>query len=549
VTSAVGVANVEAAGRSPTTLVARFVARRAALQAALWGAVFGTIVVTSVSGFVTAYPTAADRARLRVSLGSNAGVQALLGPTHRIDTVAGFTAWRAVGVAMLVGAIWGLLAGTRFLRGEEEAGRWELLLTGSTTRGRAAGQAVGGLGAALVLMYAVTALIVVAEGRSADAGFSVTASMYLAIALVASSALFLAVGAFTSQLASTRRRAAGLAAGAFGVLFVIRMVASASTGLRWMRWLTPLGWIDELQPLTSPHPLALLPLGAVIAVLVVATVRLAAARDIGSGALRDHDTAVARTGLLGSPTGLAVRLVRAVALGWIAAIAALALIMGLVAQAAGKSLAGSKSIQQILERLGGHRTGAEAYLGFAFVIIAIVIALLAASQAHGAREEEADGRLENLVVRPVTRTGWLAGRVGVAVVLIVASGVIAGVAAWVGAATQDSGVGFGSMVEAGLNIVPAGVFVLGVGVLAFGVWPRAVNIAVYGIVAWSFLVELVGASINASHWLLDTSMLHHIKPAPAADPDWVSAAVVAGIGIVCAVAGAIAFTRRDLAGA
>ena len=133
--------------------------------------------------------------------------------------------------------------------------------------------------------------------------------------------------------------------------------------------------------------------------------------------------------------------------------------------------------------------------------------------------------------------------------LIVASGVIAGVAAWVGAATQDSGVGFGSMVEAGLNVVPAGVFVLGIGVLALGVWPRAVNIAVYGIVAWSFLVELVGASINASHWLLDTSVLHHIKPAPAADPDWVSAAVVAGIGIVCAVAGAIAFTRRDIANA
>ncbi len=37
---------------------------------------------------------------------------------------------------MVLGAVWGLLTATRLLRGEEDAGRWELLLAGQTTRER-----------------------------------------------------------------------------------------------------------------------------------------------------------------------------------------------------------------------------------------------------------------------------------------------------------------------------------------------------------------------------------------------------------------------------
>ena len=238
-----------------------------------------------------------------------------------------------------------------------------------------------------------------------------------------------------------------------------------------------------------------------------------------------------------------MRLVRGVAVGWIGASVALALIMGLVARAASKSIEGSSSLKQILERLGGGNLGgAESYLGFAFLTVATVVALLAASQAHSIREEEADGRLDNLLVRAVARNRWLAGRAGVALVLVVTTGVVSGFAAWVGAAVEGSDVSLGRLLEAGVNVLPPAVVVLGVGVLAFGVLPRLVNVAVYGIVAWSFLVELVGASVKTSHWLLDTSLFHHMKPVPAAAADWTSASVMVAIGVASAVVGAFAFS-------
>ena len=123
--------------RWPVPVVTGLLARRSARSALLWGYVFGIYVVSSALGYASVYKTIADRRRLAHSFGTNIGIQALIGPARHIDTVAGFTAWRTVGVLSLVGAVWGLLAGTRLLRGEEDAGRWEILLAGPTTRRRA----------------------------------------------------------------------------------------------------------------------------------------------------------------------------------------------------------------------------------------------------------------------------------------------------------------------------------------------------------------------------------------------------------------------------
>ena len=42
--------------------------------------------------------------------------------------MAGFTACRVLTGITIIGSIWGLMTSTGLLRGEEDAGRWELLL-------------------------------------------------------------------------------------------------------------------------------------------------------------------------------------------------------------------------------------------------------------------------------------------------------------------------------------------------------------------------------------------------------------------------------------
>jgi len=201
-----------------------------------------------------------------------------------------------------------------------------------------------------------------------------------------------------------------------------------------------------------------------------------------------------------------------------------------------------------LQNLGGTAGGA-AYLGIAFLIITLVIAMAAAGQVAATRDEEAAGYLDHLLARPVARLPWLAGRFAVSVAVLAGAGLVAGLSTWLGAAATGAGLSLATLLAAGVNAVPAAIFVLGIGMLAYGLAPRFAVVAVYGIVAWSFLVEIIGAGIGASHWLLDTSLLHHIARAPATAVRWDMAAILVAIGIAAAITGAAAFTRRDLAGA
>lgn len=534
------------AGSRPNVVVARLVARRAARSGVLWGAVFGVYVISSAASYAGAYPTQSSRRQLAQSLGANAGIRALLGPARHIDTVAGFTAWRALGVLALVGAAWGLLAGTRLLRGEEEAGRWELLLSGQTTRGGATVQALAGLAVGWVALWATTAILAVAAARAVNPPLSTRAAVFLSLALASSAAMFLVIGALTSQLAVTRRRAAALAGGVFGVAFVVRVVADSGSSLQWARWLSPLGWVEELHPLTGSRPTVLLPIAGLVGSLAAVTVRLAAARDVDASVWADRDTAPSRTRLLGSAAGLSVRLSRPVAVAWIAAIGTGGLFFGLIAQSAANAVSGSATVQQAIGRLGGHHGGARAYLGLTFVIVATLVALVAAGHVVAAREEEADGRLDNLVARPLSRSSWLAGRVATAATVVVLCGVAAGILAWVGAASQHSGLSVTSLLAAGINVVPAALFLLGLGTLVHGVAPRLAGPVAYGLVAWSFLIELIGSVLKANHWLLDTSILYHVAPAPATNPNWGSATALVLLGAALAGLGSVAFARRDL---
>ena len=71
--------------------------------------------------------------RLAAAFGNNTSTLALFGPAPRLQTVGGFTVFKVSMTLTIIGAVWGLLTSSRLLRGEEDAGRWDLLLSGRTT--------------------------------------------------------------------------------------------------------------------------------------------------------------------------------------------------------------------------------------------------------------------------------------------------------------------------------------------------------------------------------------------------------------------------------
>ena len=82
---------------------------------------------------------------------------------------------------------------------------------------------------------------------------------------------------------------------------------------------------------------------------------------------------------------------RPVALGWLFAVAAFAVLIGTTAESSAKDATGSHGISQAIGRLGGHGSIVADDLGLTFLILALLIALISAGQITAMRTEEADG--------------------------------------------------------------------------------------------------------------------------------------------------------------
>ena len=56
------------------------------------------------------------------------------------------------------------------------------------------------------------------------------------------------VAAVCAQLFVVRRRAVGVASGVLAAAYFVRMIGNSSDARGWLRWFTPYGWMDDLQP-------------------------------------------------------------------------------------------------------------------------------------------------------------------------------------------------------------------------------------------------------------------------------------------------------------
>jgi polyether ionophore transport system permease protein len=537
--------------RWPQLAVARFTGRRAIRAGALWGLVFGLYVYDNAISFDTIAATAAKRNGLLASMASNAGLKALLGDTHGITTRGGFTDWRAIGVTILVASVWGLLAATKALRGEEGAGRWELFLSGQTTPRRAAAGALAGLGAGVLAMYLLTALLTVLVGTRPNIAIRPGQGLFFGLAIVAGAAMFAAVGALASEVMPTRSRAAGAAGAVFGAAFMLRALGDATSSAHWLVYLSPLGWVEQLHPLTGAQPLWLLPIAGLVTLCVAATITLAD-RDLGASMLADKDAAAPRTALLGSPVLFAWRMSWAVTACWLGATVLASLLYGSLAKSTGQAFASSGALRKFTGSLTHvmlrqlQLAGTRVFAGIVFLILMTLIMAYVASALGRVREEEAEGYLDNLLVRGVSRPGWLAGRVILILAVLVTAGLLGGLGFWAAAASQHSGLSWHELMLAGINSAAPAALLLGIGVLTFGFAPRLTSVVCWGLLAWAFLLDMLGSALKVNHWVMDTSMLHHPALAPAAGPDWRVDGAYLALSCAAMLLGGYRFTRRDL---
>ena len=494
------------------------------------------------SAYRSTYPTLQDRLDLARSLGDDKAVRLFYGVPHDLLSVGGYAAWRVAGVLAIFVAARGLLAAVRSLRAEEDSGHEELILAGAVSRRTSflASVAGGAVGAALIWAAVWLGLVVgkLPAGESA----------LLALGNGCVGLFFVGVGALASQVASTRRLALELGAGALGLAFVLRVIADTAGSLDWMRWLTPMGWAEDLRPFTGSRPAVLILLLGAPALLIAIAGRISMRRDVGIGLVQASDTKEPDPTLLSSPTAQALREERGRLAAWVIGGGVFAVVIGLLADSV-SSASVSESLNQQLQKLGVSAIATpSSYIAVSFLAFILLVSLFTASQIAAARHEEADERLETLLAQPVGRGRWLAGRLALAAGGAVLLALAIGALTWVGAAAAGADVAFADILGAGANCLPIALFFLGLGALAFALVPRATTGFTYGLILVAFVWELFGSLLDLPGWTVDLTPFHQVALVPSQSFKGVAAIVMLAIAALASALAIWRFERRDLTG-
>jgi ABC-2 type transport system permease protein len=249
-----------------TGTLAGLALRRDRIFLVIWVyALVGSVASTTYS-YHHLFTAAGERASLAHSIQANPSFLALSGPVYG-NSLGALIVWKA-GLFVAVGAgLLGIFAVIRHTRADEEAGRLELV--GATVVGRFAALAAAlavTIGACLVvgLLLAVVQIAF----RLPAAG-----SLALGAATALAGCMFAGVAAVTAQLTESARTARGMAISVLGLAYLLRAVGDPAPPLSWLSWVSPLGWIERVQPYDGPRWWLLLVCAAVTVALAAAASR------------------------------------------------------------------------------------------------------------------------------------------------------------------------------------------------------------------------------------------------------------------------------------
>jgi ABC-2 type transport system permease protein len=519
-----------------TGLAWRQVRRGALVVTVLMGGMSALVVLT----YRNTVGESLDVAAL-ASLAANPAVRTLFGEPVALDDPGGFAVWRTGTVlAVLLGA-WALLSAARFTRGEEDAGRWDLLLAGRLSLRTLVGCHVAVLvGVCTVAAVTVWAALIVA-------GTEMAGAVVHGAGLALTGAFFAGVGALAAQVFTTRAAAGGAAVAVLVCSLMVRMVGDGVSAVQWLRWLSPFGLVALTRPFGANRALPLLVLLVACGGLFAAVAVTAARRDVRGGWLRASSGRAPRLWLLGSVPGFAVRRALRPLAGWATAVGAYLLLIGMLAVSLTQFLTENPRFTELAGQAGFTGLGSvTGYVATMFALFGVPAGVFVAVRLASFAGEETDRRVTMLFAQPMTRTRLLAAETGAAAAGAAVLCLVAAVAAWAGAAAVGAGLGLAAALAGTVNVLPVVLLCLGAAVLALGWAPGAVAWIGSAPAVGGFLLLVIADSAGMPGWVRQLSPFAHLAAVPRTDPNWTAAAVMTIIAATLLVVGAVGYRRRDL---
>ncbi len=378
-----------------------------------WGIGMGLVVVSpmaSVAALLTTPEARAQLASLAATFAWNADPVA-------VTTIGGYATFK-IGIFIFLIVVWPILAGSRMLRGEEERGSLDVLLSVPRPRLRIALEKLAAMWTALLAMGLLIGLIVFAGGRQFGADFGLGDALLFGLDLALICAVFGGLSLLISQFTQERGPAAGATAGLLLVFLVLDMVHRIAPNSEWISRLSPIYYYNlnkALIPSYGVNAGAMLLLAVLAIGLGGMAVWLFNLRDVGGTVplprwLRLPERQASRVLPLGdwSLRSVYARSLRTIAMPtfwWTLGIAGFAgwmvYAVQLLETKMSTLLSGNAAFTQVIKNIGGGDASLNAgFLSAMFVLLPLFLMAFAVTQVNGWSADEQDGRLELVLATP-----------------------------------------------------------------------------------------------------------------------------------------------------
>jgi len=477
-----------------------------------WGLGIGLLIYVVLSSFPSLVETPAARASL-VSLGPSF---AWIAEPLKIDTPGGYATFK-YGFTVLVMALWPILASSRMLRGEEERGSMDVLLSMPRGRGRVALEKMAAIWTALLLMGLLIGLLTYAGGMRVNADFSLGDALLSGLNLALICGVFGALALLISQFTQERGTAAGVTGGLLLFFIVLDMVHRVIPNTDWISHFSPIYYYNLNKPLVPGFGFnagALVVLIALSIILSGAAIWLFVRRDIGGTvklpvwlrlperAPRAEQALPVNAWSLRSVYTRGLGMMVVPGIWWTLAIAGLAAWMVVIVKQTESQLAtiaqSSPLLKDILTKVGGGDITTNAtILSALFTFMPLLLMAFAVTQVNRWAADEEDGRLEMVLATPQPRLNVLLARFAALTTVLVIIGVVTLSATELAALAAGLKLDGGNVAVATLSMIPMGLLIAAIGFLFSGWLRTAIDTGLLSflLVIW-FFITFVGPELN-----------------------------------------------------
>jgi ABC-2 type transport system permease protein len=293
-----------------------FELRRDRVRIAVWIIAIGLVVISTVVSVKGLYPTQADLDTAAAASKDNAAVIIFNGPPQGLDTVGGQVAFQTGTFGLILMGLMSIFMLGRATRGEEEAGRSELLRSLPIGRDALPGAAL----LTVTGMNVVTGVLV--SLALAALGLPLTGSVVFGLSFTLFGLLLAAVTLVAAQVTENTRVVYGIGGLVLGASFIVRAVGDMGDGTA--SWFSPIGWAQKARPYAGEAWWPFLIIISTTALLTWVASVLSRHRDLGAGLVAPRVGRAHAAPSLGNPVGLAARLQRGSFIGWGMGLAVLA---------------------------------------------------------------------------------------------------------------------------------------------------------------------------------------------------------------------------------